>query len=61
MLKEDLKDLSVYHLNSTIMIDLPRHSNVFIQESRVSNATNIYHGVNSAFTILKDNWPLWTV
>lgn len=61
MLSDDVDSLDLFKLNDTLIIDLPKHSSVFTIDERHSTAQNMYDGINAAFRILEDHWPLWEV
>lgn len=59
MIAEDLVSLDAYFANETLSIDLPRHSHMFFSDDKLSNATQIFNSMKSAYNVLKDYWPLW--
>lgn len=61
MITESLNNLDPYSVNGTLSIDLPHHTTLFKSSDRLTSASQIYIGLNTTFSVLKDHWPLWEV
>ncbi|XP_017769239.1 PREDICTED: maltase A2 isoform X2 [Nicrophorus vespilloides] len=59
MLAENLETLKPFKVNSTLVVDLPKHSNVFQQE--ISTAENLKDRLDASIKFLEHNWPMWQV
>lgn len=59
MLREDLSTLDPYKVNGSLIIDLPRHSQVF--NEKLVSGIQIKKAVDSAYHTLEKKWPLWEV
>lgn len=59
MITESLNNLDPYSVNGTLSIDLPHHTTLFKSSDRLTSASQIYIGLNTTFSVLKDHWPLW--
>lgn len=58
LLKENLEKLSPYKVNGSLVIDLPKQTEVF---EDVSNANELLVKLNATLEQLKGTWPLWNV
>ncbi|KAF5297103.1 hypothetical protein FQA39_LY02683 [Lamprigera yunnana] len=59
MLSESLKDLDVFKVNNTLMIDLPLQARVFSSNKQLT-AQQINNDINNVFLFLENKyWPLW--
>lgn len=59
MLTESLKDLDVFKVNNSLVIDLPLQARVFSSNKQLL-APQINNDLNSVFLILENKyWPLW--
>lgn len=59
MIAEDLTTLEPYKVNGSLIIDLPRHSQVF--KEKMVSGIQIKMAVDSAYRILEKKWGLWEV
>ncbi|KRT85530.1 hypothetical protein AMK59_1880, partial [Oryctes borbonicus] len=57
MLRDDLSSLEAYKVNGSLMIDLPRHSQVF--NEKLISGIQIKKAVDSAYHTLEKKWGLW--
>ncbi|KAK4884377.1 hypothetical protein RN001_000648 [Aquatica leii] len=59
MLSESLKDLDVFKVNNTLVIDLPLQARVFSSNKQLT-AEEIDNDIKSVFLFLENKyWPLW--
>ncbi|GJQ78317.1 hypothetical protein Trydic_g22153 [Trypoxylus dichotomus] len=57
MLREDLSTLEPYKVNGSLIVDLPRHSQVF--NEKLVSGIQIKKAVDSAYHTLEKKWALW--
>lgn len=57
-ISDEIDNLQPFVFNNSLTIDLPKHSHVF-SSGKTVNASLLKHNLNSTFTTLGDNWPIW--
>lgn len=61
-LLEDVDSMTPYVQNDTVLVDIPRHTEVFNFKKHNTSATHLFKGVQSTFAVLGAKaWPSWKV